>query len=154
MKRVGVISDTHGLMRPEALTALAGVDLILHAGDVGKPEVLQRLAAVAPVEAVRGNVDTGDWARTLPERLEVKVEEARLLLLHDASQAMNAEDYDAVVTGHTHKAVVQVRGGVVFLNPGSAGPRRFQLPVTVMRLVIDGSRITSEIVTLDLAADR
>lgn len=131
---IGVISDTHGLLRPEAVSALTGCALIVHAGDVGSPEVLRDLERIAPVHAVRGNVDTEPWARRLPECRTVEVLGLRLHVLHDAKDLKaepDAQPWNAVISGHTHKAASEVRGGMLYLNPGSAGPRRFGLPVTV-----------------------
>ena len=132
--RVGLISDTHGLMRPEALAALQGVDQILHAGDIGGPEVLAALARVAPVRAVRGNNDHGPWADALPEQDVVELAGERVLVLHDLKQldrAAVSSGYAAIVTGHSHRPTIIERDGVLFVNPGSAGPRRFSLPVAV-----------------------
>ncbi len=136
-KIIGLISDTHGLMRPEALAALAGTDLIIHAGDVGKPEILEQLSAIAPVVAVRGNIDRGDWASKLPMTAVVEVPSALIYVLHDLERLdLNpvAAKFAIVVSGHSHKPGHVTRGGVLYVNPGSAGPRRFQLPVTVARL--------------------
>ncbi|MBI1896096.1 MAG: metallophosphoesterase family protein [Acidobacteria bacterium] len=151
MTVAGVISDTHGLLRPEAVAALAGVSLILHAGDVGAPEVLAELARVAPVFAVRGNVDTASWARALPLSRTVEVERARIYVLHNfADLAFDpaARGLAAVVSGHSHRPSQQVRDRVLFLNPGSAGRRRFRLPVTVARMTINGASVSAEMVTL------
>ena len=147
---VGVISDTHGLMRPEALAALAGVDRIIHAGDVGSPDVLTALAALAPVTAVRGNNDHSPWARHLPERTTVVLGEARLHVLHDLNElALDpAAAYAAVIAGHSHRPAITERDGVVFVNPGSAGPRRFKLPVAVARLQIRGRVVRGEVILL------
>jgi putative phosphoesterase len=145
---VGVISDTHGLVRPEALAALAGVERILHAGDVGRPEVLDALAAIAPVVAVRGNNDTGAWAARLRETEDVTVGGARLHKLHDLKDLAldpGAAGVAAVIAGHSHRPGVEERGGVLYLNPGSAGPRRFKLPIAVARLVVRGGRVRAEI---------
>jgi uncharacterized protein len=134
---VGLISDTHGLLRPEALLALAGSELIIHAGDVGKPEILDALRAVAPVVAVRGNVDTAAWASALPATAVAEVAGTLIYVLHDVIDLdLNpaAAGFGIVVSGHTHKTARSARDGVVYLNPGSAGPRRFKLPVTVARL--------------------
>jgi putative phosphoesterase len=153
--RCGVISDTHGLVRPEALAALRGLDAILHAGDVGGPDVLDALAALAPVTAVRGNNDRGAWARRLPLTAEVAAGGLRLLLLHDLQELAvdpAAAGYAAVVSGHSHRPGQQVRGGVLYLNPGSAGPRRFRLPVAVARIEVAGGRVSVEIVELALGA--
>jgi len=150
--RLGVVSDTHGLVRPEALAALAGVDRILHAGDVGRPAVLAALSEIAPVDAIRGNVDRGPGVRDLPERLEVEVDGARILVVHrlaDIDCDPAAEGYAAVVTGHSHKPLLEEREGVVFLNPGSIGPHRFRLPVSMATLRVDDGRVTAALVVLD-----
>ncbi len=134
---IGLISDTHGLLRPEALRALAGSELIVHAGDVGKPEILSALAAIAPVVAVRGNIDTSAWARELPETAAAGAAGARIHVLHDLKQLAidpHAAGFAAVVSGHSHKPGCRERTGVLYINPGSAGPRRFRLPVTVALL--------------------
>ena len=134
---VGLISDTHGLLRKEALTALDGSDLIIHAGDIGKPEILDQLRAVAPVVAVRGNIDRGAWASSLPATAVVKAGSASIYVLHDIHQlGLNpaVAGFRIVVTGHSHKPSRTERSGVLYLNPGSAGPRRFRLPITVARL--------------------
>jgi putative phosphoesterase len=150
---VGVISDTHGLMRPEALAALAGADLIVHAGDIGAPGVLDALAEIAPVHAVRGNDDAGAWARRVPDTASVAVAEARLLVLHDLhdlSLDPAAAGFAAVIAGHSHRPRLEERGGVLYLNPGSAGPRRFKLPVAVARLRVRGARMRGELVVLEV----
>lgn len=134
---IGVISDTHGLLRPAAIEALAGSSVIIHAGDIGAPEVLLGLERIARVYAVRGNVDTEPWARRLPERRTIRIGGRRLLVLHDAKQltpGTAAGQWDAVISGHSHTPGATVRDGVLYLNPGSAGPRRFRLPVTVALL--------------------
>lgn len=153
MPRIGVISDTHGLVRPQALRALRGVDLIVHAGDVGTPEVLDALRAIAPVVAVRGNNDRGRWARALAETEVVKQSGRVLYVLHDVHELdidPREAGYDAVIAGHSHQPRVERRDGVLYLNPGSAGPRRFRLPVAVARLRLDARRLQAEIVTLDV----
>jgi hypothetical protein len=141
--RIGLISDTHGLLRPEALTALAGVEEIIHAGDIGTREILEGLRAVAPVQAVRGNNDIGPWADELPLRLLLTRGGVRIQVLHDVSELTGdrAEgSFDVIVAGHSHKPGVTERGRILLVNPGSAGPRRFKLPVTVGHLTItDGS---------------
>ena len=148
---VGVISDTHGLLRPQAVAALRGVGLIVHAGDVGRPEVIEELRRLAPTHAVRGNVDTEAWAGGLPATLAVEVGAVRLLILHDiADLDPAAAGFAAVIFGHSHKPAIETRNGVLYLNPGSAGPRRFRLPVTVARLRVSGSVIQPEIVALDV----
>jgi putative phosphoesterase len=152
MLRVGVISDTHGLLRPEALAALAGVDLIVHAGDVGAPEILEALGRVAPVTAVRGNVDRLQLAAALPETAVVEAGAALLYVRHDLGGLdldPRAAGFAAVITGHSHRPHVEWRDGVLYFNPGSAGPRRFSLPIAVGRLAIDGSRVEPETVLLD-----
>ncbi len=148
---LGVISDTHGLLRDEAVRALAGVSRIIHAGDVGAPEVLEALARIAPVEAVRGNVDVEAWARALPEAVTIEVDGARIYVVHNvADVAFDPAErgYAAVISGHSHKARNEVRGRVLYLNPGSAGPRRFRLPVTVARMTVESGRVSAEVVTV------
>jgi putative phosphoesterase len=148
--RIGVISDTHGLVRPEALAALAGAELIVHAGDVGGPEVLAALAQIAPVRAVRGNNDQGAWARTLPETERIEIAGRVLYVIHDVKELdldPAAAGIDVVIAGHSHRPRNERAGGVLWLNPGSAGPRRFSLPITVGRLDV-GPRLAAKIVTL------
>ena len=149
--KIGVISDTHGLMRPEALTALGGSDLIIHAGDVGSPAILESLATIAPVVAVRGNNDTGTWARNLPKTEVIQAGTRSIYLLHNADELdidPVSAGYRVVVSGHSHRPAQREQAGVLYLNPGSAGPRRFKLPVAVARLQIDRTRIRVEIVEL------
>lgn len=137
MTRVGVISDTHGLLRQSALSALRGVDLILHAGDVGDAAILDRLRAVAPTVAVRGNVDTSPWGRTLPDTEVVEVAGRLIYVLHDQTALdldPRAAGFSAVVFGHSHRPEAIERNGVLYLNPGSAGPRRFSLPICLALL--------------------
>ena len=153
MSRIGVISDTHGLVRPEALRALAGADLIVHAGDVGRPEVLDALRAVAPVVAVRGNNDRGPWAAALAETEVVEAGGRSLYVLHDLKALdldPRAAGFDAVIAGHSHQPRIERRDGVLYLNPGSAGPRRFRLPIAVAWLAIEPARMDAEIVQLDV----
>jgi putative phosphoesterase len=148
---IGLISDTHGLVRPEAIQALRGVDSILHAGDIGGPTILEQLRDVAPVFAVRGNNDRDDWARQVPERKVVIVGAIRIYLLHNLNEIdidPAAAGFNVVVTGHSHRPSVVVRGGVLYVNPGSAGPRRFRLPVSVARLRVRGPRISATLVEL------
>ncbi|MDE2450158.1 MAG: metallophosphoesterase family protein [Gammaproteobacteria bacterium] len=141
--RIGLISDTHGLLRPEALAALAGVEEIIHAGDIGTPEMLEGLRAVAPVHAVRGNNDRGPWAEKLPPQLLLRRMGLAIHVLHDVNELVeNGRQgrFDVVVAGHSHKPAVLERGGILLVNPGSAGPRRFKLPVTIGYLTLaDGS---------------
>lgn len=139
-KIIGLISDTHGLLRPEALRALKGSDLIVHAGDVGDPAILDKLKALAPVFAVRGNVDTEAWAQALPETEVVETGSATIYVLHDVHALdldPTAAGFHVVVSGHSHKPGQTERGGVLYVNPGSAGPRRFDLPVSVARLSLN-----------------
>jgi uncharacterized protein len=148
---VGVISDTHGLMRPEAVAALRGSDLIIHAGDIGKPELIDRLRAIAPTFVVRGNVDNGRWAASLPTTVRVEVGDLRFYVLHEISRLdldPAAAGFAAVVFGHSHVPSIETRNGVLFLNPGSAGPRRFRLPIAVARVHVTGQRMRPEIVEL------
>jgi len=150
---VGVISDTHGLLRPEAVAALRGSQLIIHAGDVGAPEVLDHLRNLAPTHAVRGNVDTGTWAAQLPPTEAVEVGELRFYLLHIIGELdldPGPAGFAAVIYGHSHKPSIAWREGVLFLNPGAAGPRRFSLPITVARLRVSATTIEPEIVELDV----
>ena len=148
---VGVISDTHGLVRPEALAALQGSELIVHAGDVGTPEVLEALRTVAPLVAVRGNNDRGSWAAALPERDAVEVGGCLLYVLHDIADLdldPKVAGLQAVITGHSHRPAMETRDGVLFLNPGSAGPRRFTLPIALARLEIGQGRVAARIIDL------
>ena len=143
MTTIGVISDTHGLLRPEAARLLAGVDLILHAGDTGSPDVISALRAIAPVTAVRGNNDRDGWAVRYPEDAVLEVGGHTLYMLHDLKE-LNLDPgtagYDAVVAGHSHKPNIERHDGVLYLNPGSAGPRRFTLPIALATLDIsDGT---------------
>lgn len=147
--KVGVISDTHGLLRPEALLALRGCQRILHAGDVGGPEILASLRRVAPVTAVRGNNDHGSWARDLPHSAELALAGVRVLMIHDVKELDPAGiDADVVVAGHSHSPRCERVGGVLFLNPGSAGPRRFRLPIAVARLHLRDGRAQGRIIVL------
>jgi hypothetical protein len=153
MPRIGVISDTHGLVRPEALRALAGAELIVHAGDVGGPEVLEALRMVAPVVAIRGNNDRGAWADALTGTEVVEHGGRSLYLLHDLGELdldPRAAGFDAVIAGHSHRPRIEWRDGVLYLNPGSAGPRRFRLPVCVARLDVGAGGLEAEILTLDV----
>jgi putative phosphoesterase len=143
LKTIGLISDTHGLLRPEAVHALAGVQHIIHAGDIGGPEILEKLRALAPVHAVRGNNDKGAWAAQIPLYLALELEGVSIHVLHDVNEMdvdPLAADFDVVVSGHSHKPKVTERDGVQFVNPGSAGPRRFRLPVTIARLEVTSDK--------------
>jgi len=152
---VGVISDTHGLLRPEALRALRGASVIVHAGDIGGPELLDELNAIAPVTAVRGNNDREAWARGLPETAVLEVGGARLYVIHDLEALAvdpQAEGFAAVISGHSHQPRSVRRGGVLYFNPGSAGPRRFRLPVSVGTLRVEGGKVASRLHRLSPAA--
>lgn len=149
--RIGVISDTHGLLRPEASEALRGSDHIVHAGDVCSPSVLDALRAMAPLTVVRGNNDRGAWARALPATARVKLGGACLYVVHDLADMdvdPVAEGIRVVVSGHSHRPAAAERDGVLYLNPGSAGPRRFRLPVAIAVLDVDAGAVTATIVPL------
>ncbi|WOB28471.1 MULTISPECIES: metallophosphoesterase family protein [Xanthomonas] len=132
--RIGVISDTHGLLRPEALAALDGCNQIIHAGDVGKPEVLEALWALASLHVIAGNIDDKPWAAGLPQTLDLLIDGMRLHVLHDLKTLAPGVAADIVISGHSHKPSIQTRDGVLYINPGSAGPRRFKLPISVATL--------------------
>jgi putative phosphoesterase len=148
---IGVVSDTHGLLRPEVVEMLKGVSLILHAGDIGTAEVLERLQRIAPVFAVRGNNDKGRWAARIPESQVVAAGAVRVYMLHNLKEMAigpSAEKVHAVVSGHSHKPSIDWRDGMLFLNPGSAGPRRFKLPVSLARMFVQGTSIRAELIEL------
>jgi putative phosphoesterase len=149
---VGLISDTHGLLRPKAIDVLKGCDRIVHAGDIGDPEILAELARLAPLTAVRGNVDTAAWARSIPEREVLVVgESTRLYVLHaieDLDLDPAAAGFHAVISGHSHKAGTRREDGVLYVNPGSAGPRRFSLPITVGRLLVEDGEVSVDLIEL------
>lgn len=151
--RIGLISDTHGLLRPEALAFLRGSDAIVHGGDIGPPAILDALRAIAPLTVVRGNNDTAAWAQSLPEACTVEFDGRRVHVLHnlkDLAVHPAADGVAVVVTGHTHKPLVRRVGGVVYVNPGSAGPRRFSLPVAVGEIVLGPDRVDARTVELDV----
>jgi len=151
--RIGVISDTHGLLRPEALGALRGAEHILHAGDVGDATILDTLSAIAPVTAIRGNIDEGGPCSHLPPTELVELNGRYIYMLHDVKKldlSPEAAGISVVVFGHSHKPLIEHRRNVLFLNPGSAGPRRFQLPVTVAWLHIEGDRLSAQIIQLEI----
>jgi len=153
--RVGLISDTHGLLRPEALAALADSDLLVHAGDIGGAAILTRLSTIARVTAVRGNNDRGAWADALRDIEQIDVGGVRIFVIHDVNaMAVDpaAAGIDVVVSGHSHRPASGRRAGVLYVNPGSAGPRRFRLPISVATLTIDASRVDVGFATLDVAA--
>ncbi len=150
---IGVISDTHGLMRPEALAALQGSESILHAGDIGGAEILEQLKAIAPVVAVRGNVDKGAWSQALPETEVFEAGGVSVYILHDLTQLdlePEAAGFQVVISGHSHVAKCESRNGVLFFNPGSAGPRRFKLPVSVGKLTLENGHARAEIAELNI----
>ena len=150
-KYVGVISDTHGLLRPEVFPIFKGVDLIVHAGDIGKPEVLKELQSIARVVPVRGNNDIGSWAKRIPESETVQIGGVRVFVLHNVKELdviPSAAGFNVVISGHSHRPLIDQRDGVLFLNPGSAGPRRFKLPISVARLIVDGPRVHAELITV------
>jgi len=152
MARVGLISDTHGLLRAEAKALLQGCDHIVHGGDIGDAEVLRQLSLLAPVTAVRGNNDHGAWADALAETELFKVGEISIYALHDLAQLdiePSAAAVRVVVSGHSHKPLIAQRGGVLYVNPGSAGPRRFKLPITLAELTIDGQAVSARIISLE-----
>ena len=148
-KLIGIISDTHGLVRPQALDALTGVDMILHAGDIGKQEVLDTLKNIAPVVAVRGNNDKGDWAQTLPDWEVIEVGKVSIYMLHDDISPSGA-GFHVVVSGHSHKPSIEDHRGVLYINPGSAGPRRFKLPVSLAHLQISGEKVHANLIELSV----
>ena len=148
---IGIISDTHGLLRPEALAALRGSDYIIHAGDVGDPSIFKELAKIAPVTAIRGNVDRETWARKVPATSVLEVRDVSIYILHNLAELdlePEAAGFDVVVYGHSHVAKQETKSGVLYFNPGSAGPRRFRLPVTVGRLTVKDGRVSGEIVEI------
>jgi len=148
---VGVISDTHGLLRPEAVELLRGSEHIIHAGDIGAPEIVAELEKIAPVTAIRGNVDTQEWARRFAETEVVELAGLHLYVIHDANALdlnPKAAGFAAVISGHSHKPKQEVKDGVLYFNPGSAGPRRFTLPISVGRLTIDGGHLNGEILQI------
>jgi putative phosphoesterase len=151
LTRIGLISDTHNLVRPEALQHLAGCDAIIHAGDICEQAVLDALGQIAPVTAVRGNNDVGDWARALPTHATLTAQQVTIRVVHDIDDLdgdMRSEGIGVVVTGHSHKPLIDERDGVLFVNPGSAGPRRFRLPVTAGLLVVEGASATATLHSL------
>jgi putative phosphoesterase len=148
---IGVISDTHGLLRPEARAALQGAQQIIHAGDIGAPEVLAALAEIAPVTAVRGNNDKGAWAARIPATAVFEAEGASIYVLHDVAELdldPAAAGFAVVIAGHSHRPLQDLRNGVLYFNPGSAGPRRFRLPICLGRLHIENGAARGELVTL------
>lgn len=157
MFRIGVISDTHGLLRPEAVAFLQGSDHIVHAGDIGSEAILGSLEEIAPVTAIRGNIDTGQWAAVVPESQWVTLAGICLHVLHDRRSLEidpASSGVDVVVSGHSHRPLIERRGGVLYVNPGSAGPRRFKLPVSVAEIIVDAESIRPRIVELLLEGSK
>jgi putative phosphoesterase len=151
---IGVISDTHGLLRPEAVEALQGSYHIIHAGDIGALEILERLSAIAPLTAIRGNIDKAAWASGLPDTEVVEIGGISIYILHDLARLdlkPKAARFSVVVSGHSHVPKQEMRDGVLYLDPGSAGPRRFKLPVTIARLVVEKESVSAEVVVLAIA---
>lgn len=149
--RIGVISDTHGLLRPEALAALQGCERIIHAGDIGKPQVLDALRELAPLDVIRGNVDSGDWAAAIPDTLDLHIGGLRLYVTHDVKTMKIdpvAERIDVVIAGHSHQPKLEEINSVLYLNPGSAGRRRFKLPISLALLDIEDGQPRAQLVTL------
>ncbi|VXB54585.1 metallophosphoesterase family protein [Pseudomonas sp. 8O] len=151
--RIGLIADTHNLLRPEALALLRGVDHLIHAGDIGGPHILAELERIAPLSVVRGNNDQDSWANAIPERLTLRFGAITLHVLHDLKQLdidPAEQNIDVVIAGHSHKPLHEERNGVLYLNPGSAGPRRFKLPIGVGILHIDDQTVRAELITLQV----
>jgi len=149
---IGIISDTHGLLRPEALAALRGSNYIIHAGDIGDSQILAKLAAIAPLTAVRGNVDHGEWTQRIPATNILEIGEVSIYVLHSLQELdlkPEAAKFAAVVYGHSHVPKHELKNGVLYFNPGSAGPKRFRLPVSVGRLLVTDGKVESEIVMLE-----
>ena len=151
MQRIGLISDTHGLLRPEALAFLRGCQHIIHGGDIGEQRILDELAAIAPVTAVRGNNDMAPWAKDVPDTAVIEIDGVRVYAIHDLAQLdidPAAAGVRVVMSGHSHRPLARERDGVLYINPGSAGPRRFKLPISAAELLLDGGAVTSRIVEL------
>jgi putative phosphoesterase len=150
-QRIGLIADTHGLLRPEALAALADSDLLIHAGDIGKPEVVAALKKIAPLVAIKGNNDTDSWARRLPETKKITLGALKLYVIHNVKELSfdpAGRGFRVVISGHSHKPAIQTKGNVLFVNPGSAGPRRFKLPICVGKLLVQDETVDAEIIEL------
>ena len=150
---VGLISDTHGILRPEAIRALHGSDLIVHAGDIGQAAILEVLRLVAPVNAVRGNIDKGVWAQTLPKNKAIEIDQVSVYVIHNIEELdidPQAAGFKVVVSGHSHQPSIHERNGVIFVNPGSAGPRRFKLPVSLALMYVQDNSVHLELVALDV----
>ncbi len=153
MMIIGVISDTHGLLRPQVIHALQGSELILHAGDIGKPEILASLEKISPVKAVRGNMDTDPWAQSIPDTQAIETPAGILYMLHNLQLLdldPSAAGFQAIIYGHSHQPAMRHELGILYLNPGSAGPRRFRLPVSIARLSISPDGIAAELIELKI----
>lgn len=149
MQKIGVVSDTHGLSRPELSTLFQDCSLLLHAGDIGNLKTLKTLGSIAPVTAVRGNIDTGDWAESIPRTHMLMIEGISIYMIHDLKHLdPSLPKYDLIISGHSHQPLFQRLNGIAYLNPGSAGPRRFKLPVSAALLLIDSGQFQVEIITL------
>lgn len=151
LSKIGILSDTHGLLRPEVVSAISDCDMIIHAGDVGDPSILEKLEKIAPVHAVKGNMDQGEWAETLPLTEVVEVHKHFVYILHeivDLDLDPAAGKFEMVIFGHSHKAELKEKKSVLYLNPGSAGPRRFTLPVTIAKVIVSSDRLIPEIISL------
>jgi hypothetical protein len=151
--RVGLISDTHGLIRPEALAALKQSEIVIHAGDIGKPEVLTSLRTIAPVIAIRGNNDRDAWAKSLPDVLNLQINGVKVHVIHNVNELQAApviEGFRVIVSGHSHNPGTVTRNGILFINPGSAGPRRFKLPIAVGQLCVNRGNVRAEIIELKI----
>ena len=149
--RVGLVSDTHGVLRPEARAFLVGCDYVVHGGDVGEPKILEELAAIAPLIAVRGNNDTGPWARHLRETELIRVGNVFVYVIHNIEELdldPGAAEVSVVVSGHSHQPLVETRDGILYVNPGSCGPRRFKLPISVGELLVSGSAVEARTIEL------
>jgi putative phosphoesterase len=149
--KIGVISDTHGLLRPEAEKCLEGSDVIIHAGDIGNFEIIHNLRMIATIYAVRGNVDKEKWANEFPETLELEILNKKIFIIHNIKEAdvNNEMNYDNIISGHSHKPLIEKINGILYLNPGSAGKRRFNLPVTMAQIKIIEGEISAEIIELN-----
>jgi len=151
MIRIGIISDTHGLLRPEAIRHLAGTDHIIHAGDIGAPEVIEGLRRIAPTTAIRGNIDAGEWAKNYPDTELVVLGGRAFYVLHNLEEIKldpAASGFDVIISGHSHRPRIETKTGVLYLNPGSAGPRRFKLPIAVAILVLSDQAILPRILEI------
>jgi uncharacterized protein len=151
MMRIGIISDTHGLLRPEAIKHLAGTDHIIHAGDIGAPEVIEGLRRIAPTTAIRGNIDTGDWAMDYPDAELVELAGRAFYVLHNLKEIKldpAASGINVIISGHSHRPKIEMKNGILYLNPGSAGPRRFKLPITLAIFALSDRTVLPQILEI------